>query len=51
MIELILKCLEVDEFLGMSKHIDIAKGINKLPTSFSEGWEKRKRRKAWLLKE
>lgn len=48
MIELILKMLDVDEFRGLSENIDIAKGKYKLPTSFREGWEQRKRRKAWL---
>lgn len=48
MIELILKMLDVDEFKGLSENIDIAKGKYKLPTNFKEGWEQRKRRKAWL---
>jgi len=47
MIELILKMLDIDEFIGMSKRIDIAKGKNKMPQSFREGWRQRKRAKVW----
>lgn len=47
MIDLILKMLELNEFRGISKDIDIAKGCNKLPVTFKEGWRQRKRCKAW----
>ena len=47
MLELILKMLELDDFRGVSKNIDIAKGSNKLPMTFREAWEQRKRRKQW----
>jgi hypothetical protein len=48
MIDNILKLLEIQEYYGMSKNIDIAKGINKLPSTISEGWKQHKRAKAWL---
>jgi len=35
------------DYKGVSKEIDIAKGVNKLPLSFSEGWKQYKRLKAW----
>jgi len=46
MIDFIVKLLEVDDFYGRSKHIDFAKGSNKLPMTFREGWKQRKR-KQW----
>lgn len=48
MIDLILKMLDIDEMIGESKVIDIAKGSNKLPMTFREGWKQRKRAKKWL---
>lgn len=47
MIENILKLMELHEYRGVSKQIDIAKGKYKLTTSFKEAWEQRKRAKAW----
>lgn len=47
MIESILKLLELDDYHAVSERIDIAKGKNKLTTSFKETWAKYKRRKAW----
>ena len=47
MIEIILELLELDNYYGVSKNIDIAKGVNKTPLTFKEGWERRKRLKAW----
>lgn len=47
MIELIVKILSLDDFHGKSDNIDIAKGKNKLPLSFKEGWEQFKRARAW----
>jgi len=44
MIDLILKMLALDKMYGVSKNIDIAKGVNKLPLTFREGWEQRKRK-------
>ena len=48
MIDLILKMLELDEHTGVSKEIDIAKGVNKMPLTFKDGLENNKRRRAWL---
>lgn len=47
MIRSILELLELNEYLGVSKNIDIAKGINKLPLSFKDGWNQHKMSKAW----
>ena len=47
MIEIILELLELDNYYGVSKNIDIAKGVNKTPLTFKEGWERRKILKAW----
>ena len=44
MIDLILKMLDIDKMHGVSKNIDIAKGVNKLPMTFSEGWKQYKRK-------
>lgn len=47
MMELITRLLDVDEFIAKSPTIDIAKGKNKLCTSFKEARKQYKRRKAW----
>ena len=47
MIELIHQMLQIDDFYGMSKNIDIAKGINEAPRGIREGLKQRKREKAW----
>ena len=47
MIDFILNSLDIDEMIGVSKNIDIAKGINKTPTNLKEGWKRHKRLKAW----
>lgn len=47
MIDLILKMLQVDDMIGVSKNIDISKGSNKLPMTFKEGWKQRKRKRQW----
>jgi len=47
MIDFILKSLEVDEMYGVSKNIDIAKGVNKTPLTFNEAWKRRKRIRKW----
>jgi len=44
MIDLILKMLDIAKMYGVSKNIDIAKGVNKLPTNFREAWEQHKRK-------
>jgi len=47
MIGLILKSLELDKMIGVSKEIDIAKGVNKMPLTFREAWVNRQRKKQW----
>lgn len=42
-----LKLLKVSEFYACSHTIDVAKGINKLPTTLKEGINYYKRKKAW----
>ena len=43
MIKNILAMLSIDDFYGLSDNIDIAKGINKQPTTIKEGLKKIKR--------
>ena len=47
MMDLILKMLELDEHIGVSKELDIAKGVNKLPLTFKEARKIHKRKSAW----
>ena len=47
MIDLLLQILALSNHLKVSKNIDIAKGINKTPMTIKEGWNRRKRIKAW----
>lgn len=47
---MILELLNIDEMRGVSKTIDIAKGKNKIPESWNEGYDQIKRKKAWLKK-
>lgn len=51
MIDLIIRMLQMDEHLGQSELIDIAKGKYKLQTSIKAKSKQRKRVKAWQLKE
>jgi hypothetical protein len=50
MIDTILKLIELSEYYGISKNIDIAKGINKTPMTIREGLKRQKRIKAWQKK-
>jgi len=43
----IIDLLQLDEFIGKSYYIDIAKGVNKIPQTTREKYEQNKRRKAW----
>lgn len=45
MIQLIIQLLALDEFYGVSKNIDIAKGVNALPKGIKEIYKQAKRRK------
>lgn len=47
MIEFILNMLDIDEMIGVSKNIDIAKGSNKLPLNIREAWKQHKRKQVW----
>lgn len=47
MIDFILNMLDIDEMIGVSKTIDIAKGSNKLPLNIKDAWEQHKRAKVW----
>ena len=47
MIDLILQMLELDNHIGKTKAIDIAKGVNKTATNFNDAWVNRKRMKVW----
>lgn len=47
MFDLIIRCLDLGELRGVSKEIDIAKGVNKLQTTFIGSWKQYKRKKAW----
>lgn len=46
----LFKLLQLDEFKGVSKNVDIAKGSNKLPETFKEGIKQAKRKLVWLRK-
>ena len=47
MMDLLIQMLEMDKHLGVSKNVDIAKGINKTPLTIKQGLERLKRVKAW----
>ena len=47
MIDAIIYLLNVDDYYGVSEHIDTAKGKYKLPTSFKEGMQQMKRKRKW----
>ena len=42
---IILELLQLDNWYGISHEVDIAKGINKLPETFKEGFEQQKRKR------
>ncbi len=47
MIDLILQMLSLGDMIGVSKEIDIAKGMYKEPGSVKEGIERHKRKIKW----
>ena len=47
MINELITLLSLDEFYGVSKDVDTAKGMNKIPLSFKEAWDQHKRKRAW----
>jgi len=44
MLDNIILLLALEDYDGVSKNIDIAKGKYKLPQTFKEGWQQRKRK-------
>ena len=44
---IILKLLNLDNFYGIDETIEIAKGKNKLPETFKEGFKQIKRHIKW----
>jgi hypothetical protein len=48
MIKGIIDLLQLDNFYGISKRIDVAKGLYEIPKSFSDGTKQLKR--AWKSK-
>jgi len=45
-----IELLNLTEWYGISKNIDIAKGINQIPTNIKQGIDQIKRQSAWQLK-
>lgn len=41
---IIVKLLNMDNFYGVSKNVDIAKGMYKIPLTFKDGFRQLKRR-------
>ena len=50
MIKLIIDLLQMDDFYGCGKNIDIAKGQNKIHLGLKAKMKQRKRQEAWRLK-
>ena len=44
---IVLKLLNIDEFYGIDEAIEIAKGKNKMPETFKEGFKQIKRKIKW----
>jgi hypothetical protein len=44
---MIIELLKLSEFYGCSEAIEIAKGKNELPTTFSKGFKQIKRQVKW----
>ncbi len=47
---MIIEALQMYEYIGVSKRVDIAKGINKIPANLKEAREQVKRANAWKRK-
>ena len=45
---IVIKLLNIDSFYGIDETIEIAKGKNKLPETFKEGFKQIKRNTKWL---
>lgn len=48
MIYNIIQLLKLQDYYGVSKTIDIAKGVNQYPTSWKQGVSQIKRQRQWL---
>ena len=44
---IVLKLLNIDNFYGVNETVEIAKGKNKIPESFKEGFYQIKRKIKW----
>jgi|TARA_B110000285_G_scaffold64388_1_gene74039 hypothetical protein len=44
---IVLKLLNIDNFYGVNETVEIAKGKNKIPESFKEGFHQIKRKIKW----
>ena len=51
MIKQILHMLQIDDFIGSSEFIDIAKGRNEIPKTFRKTLTQIKRQQAWKRKQ
>lgn len=49
-LDIIFKILEVDEFMGVSENIEIAKGKYELPTNWKDSKKRFKRQLQWRLR-
>ena len=50
MIKQIIELLKTDDFFGVAKEIDMAKGFYKVPMTIKEGINNAKRRAEWQRK-
>lgn len=48
MIYNIIQLLKLQDYYGVSKNIDIAKGVNEYPKTFKQGIKQIKRQVKWL---
>ena len=46
---IVIKLLNIDSFYGIDETIEIAKGKNKLPETFKEGFKQIKRNRRWQI--
>ena len=47
---MIFKLLQLDDFYGVSENMEIAKGKNKIPETWTEGFKQLKRLRKWQNK-
>jgi hypothetical protein len=51
MIKHILQMLQIDDFIGSSEYIDIAKGRNEIPKTLKKILIQEKRKRSWKRKQ